>query len=289
MMLGGHTAESSGPTEQFEALYLDADDTQQRVPWDQLPDMLDGLHRAARSFPSYRGQRNFPGWYWSATLRRRIGFESWVQRDHLVALDRDPSVIGIAVRPFWLLWTEEEPRHPTDTRNSGTGTKPRRHAPDFLALLEHGEVLVLDTQPTEPIRPAAQEAFEVTARACATLGWRYTIAERLDELTVTNQKWLAGYRHPRCFTPHIAERLLEVFTRPRPLMDGAELTGDPLATLPVLYHLLWTQQLQADLSLTLSDRTIVQSATPTPPAKTPTTVALVNISPRGLVTMTHDG
>jgi hypothetical protein len=34
-----------------------------------------------------RGQRSFPGWYWSATMGRRVGFESWVERGHLVALD----------------------------------------------------------------------------------------------------------------------------------------------------------------------------------------------------------
>jgi hypothetical protein len=44
---------------------------------------LGGLHledgRPVRSFPSYRGQRNYPGWYWSATMGRRVGFESWVE------------------------------------------------------------------------------------------------------------------------------------------------------------------------------------------------------------------
>ena len=57
---------------------------------------LGRLHRAdleacrpVRSFPSYRGQQNYPGWYWSATMGRRVGFESWVERGHLVALDID--------------------------------------------------------------------------------------------------------------------------------------------------------------------------------------------------------
>jgi hypothetical protein len=70
---------------------------------------------------------------------------------------------------------------------------------------------------------------------------------------------LAGYRHPRCFDEHIAARLLEVFNRPRALTDGAELVGDPLGVLPVLYHLLWKQQLVADLALVLSHRTIVKT------------------------------
>jgi hypothetical protein len=43
-------------------------------------------------------------------------------------------------------------------------------------------------------------------------------------------------------------------------MDGAEVAGDPLRTLPVLYHLLWRRELVTDLSLVLSHRTIVQVA-----------------------------
>ncbi len=89
----------------------------------------------------------------------------------------------------------------------------------------------------------------------------------MDAVVVANQRWLAGYRHPRCFDEAIAARLSEVFNRPRALMDGAELAGDPLATLPVLYHLLWKQLLVADLAVVLSHRTIVRTADMTNPAQ----------------------
>lgn len=36
---------------------------------------------AVREFPSYRGQRHFPGWYYAATLDAHVGFESWLERD----------------------------------------------------------------------------------------------------------------------------------------------------------------------------------------------------------------
>ncbi|MGY4782764.1 hypothetical protein ACVH9Z_22890 [Rhodococcus opacus] len=86
--------------------------------------------------------------------------------------------------------------------------------------------------------------------------------DRLDGVVVNNQRWLAGYRHPRCFDEPVAARLLEVFQLPRPLMEGAELVGDPLGTLPVLYHLMWRQLLVADLSVVLSHRTVVRCAPP---------------------------
>ncbi|MFD4863479.1 hypothetical protein [Streptomyces atratus] len=44
-----------------------------------------------RAFPSYRGQRNFPGWYWAATSTELVGYESWVELSHLMRLDADPE------------------------------------------------------------------------------------------------------------------------------------------------------------------------------------------------------
>lgn len=119
---------------------------------------------------------------------------------------------------------------------------------------------MLDSRPLELVADTDRAAFDVTDRACAVLGWRYAVWDRLEGVVVANQRWLAGYRHPRCYSEAVAEHLLEVFACPQALMAGAETVGDPLATLPVLYHLLWTRRLLADLSLVLSDRTIVATA-----------------------------
>src|SRR4051812_7844028 len=59
---------------------------------------------AVRSFPSFKGQRNFPGWWWSATVDRLVGFESWLERDRLMQLDFDLAVVGMASQPLWLRW-----------------------------------------------------------------------------------------------------------------------------------------------------------------------------------------
>ena len=40
------------------------------------------------------------GLWWSATTGGHVGFESWLERDHLVALDFDRSIAGIASQPF---------------------------------------------------------------------------------------------------------------------------------------------------------------------------------------------
>jgi hypothetical protein len=81
-----------------------------------------------------------------------------------------------------------------------------------------------------------------------------------DPVPAANLRWLAGYRHCRCYDEAVADRPREVFAEPQELMDGAEMAGDPLATLPVLFHLMWRHELSADLSLVLSHRSVVRAA-----------------------------
>jgi hypothetical protein len=57
-----------------------------------------------RPFRWSRGGRHFPGWYWSVTTGQHVGFESWLERDHLVLMDFDPAVVRMASQPFWLHW-----------------------------------------------------------------------------------------------------------------------------------------------------------------------------------------
>ena len=58
----------------------------------------------AREFLSYRGQRHFPGLWWLATTGRHVGYESWLERDHLMLLDFDRLVTGVSSQPFTLTW-----------------------------------------------------------------------------------------------------------------------------------------------------------------------------------------
>jgi len=73
-----------------------------------------------------------------------------------------------------------------------------------------------------------------------------------------NLRWLAGYRHPRHQLPETVAVLRRVFATPTPLMAGAEAAGDPVAVLPVLFHLLWCQELTIDLSTPLHQGTLVR-------------------------------
>jgi hypothetical protein len=56
----------------------------------------------------FRGQRNYCGFWWFARTKRRVTFESWCERDHLIALDFDPSVCAVAEGPLTMRFTAVE-------------------------------------------------------------------------------------------------------------------------------------------------------------------------------------
>jgi len=60
----------------------------------------------------------------------------------------------------------------------------------------------------------------------------------------------------------LAQALGAVFAHPVPLLAGAEAVGDPIAVLPVLVHLLWLQDLTADLSVSLHPSTVLSPPLP---------------------------
>ena len=75
-----------------------------------------------------------------------------------------------------------------------------------------------------------------------------------------NLRWLAGYRHPRHHLAETVDMLRRVFATPMPLMGGAEAAGDPIAVLPVLFHLLWCHELRFELATPLHQATLVSAS-----------------------------
>ncbi|CRK55295.1 hypothetical protein [Alloactinosynnema sp. L-07] len=234
------------PDEGFEVAFAD-EDGEQRLGLTEAWSVPFEVCLPVREFPSYKGQRHFVGLWWTATTSSLVGYESWLERDRLVLLDFDPAVVGVASQPFWLFFTTVE-------------GKRRSHAPDYFARRVDGSALVLDCRPEDRIGPRDRVAFEATAAACAVLGWRYEVVGAVEPVLMGNTRWLAGYRHPRHDLPVVSAALREVFTEPVGLVAGAEAVGDPIAVLPVLFHLLWRRDLAVDLSRPLTPDTPVRIA-----------------------------
>ncbi|TDB79803.1 TnsA-like heteromeric transposase endonuclease subunit, partial [Micromonospora sp. KC721] len=131
-----------------------------------------------------------------------------------------------------------------------------KHADSTHQLLRTRS-LVVDCRPVERIKPRDAVAFAETRRACELVGWEYRLVGAPEPVVVRNVRWLAGYRHPRYRLPGQVMRLREVFAEPAPLMDGLAAAGNPIAVLPVLFHLLWCGELTCDLDVRLHEMTVV--------------------------------
>jgi hypothetical protein len=109
----------------------------------------------ARPFRFGKGLQSFAGWWYFATTASHVGFESWLERDHLMLMDFDPDVVAVSSQPFWLRWSD------------GTG-RSRRHAPDFFARRADGTAVVVDVRPDDRVPAKDAEVFAVTAQARGT-------------------------------------------------------------------------------------------------------------------------
>lgn len=203
----------------------------------------------AREFFSYRGQRHFPGLWWLATTGRHVGYESWLERDHVMALDFDRAVTGVSSQPFTLSWP-------------GRGRRVS-HTPDYFARLADGSGVVVDVRPADRVGPADAVKFEATAAACAVAGnWSFRLVHELEPVLAANVRWLSGYRHPRHQDLDLGAALRRVFAGGGALLAGVSQVADPLRGLPVLFHLLWRGDLVTDLSVPLGDGTWVSDREP---------------------------
>ncbi|MEV7020249.1 hypothetical protein [Streptomyces sp. NPDC093991] len=69
----------------------------------------------------------------------------------------------------------------------------------------------------------------------------------LEPVLAANLRWLSGYRHPRVRREPVATGLRAAFARSRGLWAGVCAVGNPIAVVPVLFHLLWCGELAVDL------------------------------------------
>ena len=223
------------PATDWVIRYREVEGCERQVPLSRCWSVRFEAVAPVRAFPSYQGQRNFPGLWWAATMGRHVGFESWLERDQVMLLDFDPEVVAVSAQPFWLGWADAD--------------GSRRHAPDFFARRRDGTGVVIDVRADDRIRPRDAEAFEVDfPRVCGGRAGCTGVSVRCRPVLAANLRWLAGYRHRRCLHEERACRLQDVFARPARLMDGARDVGDPIAVLPVLFHLMWSGVLVADLA-----------------------------------------
>jgi len=227
----------------IQLVYADDRDRQRTVALEDAALLDFGQVKAFRRPPAYRGQGNFPGWWWSVTTRAHVAYESWLERHYIIEADRDIRVTGISGQPFKLNWSE--------------GRKQIRHVPDLFCRMLEGKGVVTDCRPADKIDEDLRHKAAVTAAACGIIGWDYRVAVEPDPVWAANLRWLSGYRHPRFGDEQLEELLITLFACPQPLGQAAQQAGDPIRVRPVLFHLLWRGRLSADLGRPLGETTLV--------------------------------
>ncbi|MFF3959848.1 TnsA-like heteromeric transposase endonuclease subunit [Streptomyces sp. NPDC001890] len=198
-----------------------------------------------RSYPLRRERRLAPGWWWSATTGRLVGYGSAAMRDAVMMLDQDPRVVGLACRPVEFVWEQR----------GGVVA----HAPDLAVAVVGGGMHLVDC----PGRGGPSERLLGRARvvgACVReVGWEHRFAGVADPVVAANVRWLSGYRHSRCAVGISPVRLRGAFVEPVALVEGAGRLGDPLATLPAVYHGLWHGLLRTDWGRPLGEESVVNA------------------------------
>ncbi len=202
--------------------------------------------RPVRGFPTYAGQANYPGLFWSATTGSHVGYESLLERDRLWVADFDPRVTWIAGQPFWF--------------KRGDGGCPRRHVPDFLLRLSDEGFLVVDVKPERMLaKPAVAEVLEWTGRLCAVRGWGYEVWSGADPAVMENIKFLAVGRR-RQFLDEEVLAVVATVGRSGMTVTAVEslVAGRPRGLVrAAVFSLLWSGRWSTDLSLPLSDTSVL--------------------------------
>ncbi|MEV2257009.1 TnsA-like heteromeric transposase endonuclease subunit [Streptomyces sp. NPDC050147] len=200
------------------------------------------------AFPIVPGRRWGPGLWWSATTGRHVASGSQAMRVQLMVLDRDRRVVGLAGRPVRVVWRDASGR-------------VRSWVPQLFVRYADGTGMLADCPShAEGGGERALKAAAVMVEACAQVGFVYRRLEPLDEVVGANVKWLAGCRHPRHRgRTGLLEGVVDVFARPRPLIEGVAAVGDPIEVLPVAFHALWSGLLAVPLEVPLHEHVVVRA------------------------------
>lgn len=222
----------------------DSGDNQQSARWQDVD--VTALLAAApwRQFPQYPGQRHYPGMYWFATQRELVVYESRLELAALLAADYDRAVTRATGQPFVLV-----------AKVDGV---VRRHVPDFLLMTDSGPVVV-------DVKPADRQGDRRTAHTLAWTkevvlqrGWRYEVTSGPEPVVLANLRFLAGYRRADLFDQQRSDRVRAAANNGMTLAEVlAAIPGPARLARSVLLHLLWRQDIRADLSRLLQPHTPV--------------------------------
>lgn len=230
--------------------FRDADDAEHECALDSASARVLVSGRPWRPFRWHHGQQHYSGTYWCATTAGHVVYESRLELARLILADFDPLTVAIAAQPFLI--------------EAEAADHVRRHVPDFLLLDTDGLATVVNVKPAERLAdPKVAESLAWASALFEARGWRAETWSGVDEVTMANLRFLAGYRRQVVINPEalaLAEEavlpgdtIAEVEHRLDARLDAADLR-------PALLHLVWTGTLVADLTVVLGPETVLARA-----------------------------
>jgi hypothetical protein len=156
----------------LQFVYLDDRGRRRTIALEEAGAIDFGQTRSLRQPPAYRRQRNFPGWWWSATTRSHVVYESWLERHHIIEADRDARVTGIAGQPFGLTWPVERSQ--------------ALYVPDIFCRTFDGGGALTDCHAVDKTDAKFMQNYTVTAAACQVIGWEFRLVGETDPVWASN-------------------------------------------------------------------------------------------------------
>ena len=193
---------------------------------------------------AFRGAGSKRGWYYFATTRQMKWCESRFEMRALRALDHDPEVAAVAVQPFILHYRDEIGR--------------ASHTPDVFVRNRNGSGSVVDARPERFVeKPDFLRQRAAMEETCAAAGWSYSVCSTIDPVFEANLDWLAPCRHQLVDPLGCADEVLAACAEPQRLGEIVAAFPPAALTRPVISHLLWASRLLTDLSILLSDASVL--------------------------------
>lgn len=204
-----------------------------------------------RKFGRRRGQKNFSGAYWASTSGSLVGFESRLELAVLMMLDYEPQVTRLWSQPCRIVEND------AGGRKEGT--------PDYLAVLADGSMRFVEVKPAQHLeKDDVRARLDWMRRVMGAHGLVYEVRSEPDPTMTANVAFLSGYRRPHQFrvaeVAKVAESAHGAFCLGEAVERGGRAIGDTRVARGIVYHLLWTHMLTADLTALLSNETVVMSA-----------------------------
>jgi len=193
--------------------------------------------RPVRTFRWHRGQRHFPGWYWSATDGTHVTYESRLELARLVLADFDPRVRAIRSQPFRLTYLDADGR-------------TRRHVPDFALVHHDDSIRIVNVKPADRLTDATIRAVLDGAHAVLeSCGIDTEIWSGEHPLVMANIAFLSAYRNPRLFDTNEVEEMRAVMRRGMTIEEAVSAAAAVGVSnpRPILLHLVWGHRANVDL------------------------------------------